>query len=407
MRGIRREPKSDLILESKQKMASRFLENLYQILIERRVLPELSEFSRSRGLLAKTTQDIVALSSFYIDSQIHHKKGSPAEGADCRNRLGGSEPRKGMATPWSQDRFVNAYLSYFLPLNYVRALDLLKQGRDIGFLGGLAGFIDYGCGPGTVSLAIEEFYRDFFSGGSAVEQSAQCFDVFDRLREGFRKGNSPSNFSINYKIGSTPDPFGRNTLVVFSYSLNELPEFPSWALHSDHLLIMDPADRGSARRLLELRSHLIAKGYYIWAPCTHQLACPMLEHSQRDWCHHRMKMPAMPFWFQELEQGLPMKNQQLEYSYLMASRRPPPQHLSGLWRITGDLLVEKGKTRQMVCFNDQRLFLAHLTRHSSELDTASSKVLSRGDLVQCRGNFVVRGNEVRDCEIIQPITQTT
>ena len=71
--------------------------------------------------------------------------------------------------------------------------------------------------------------------------------------------------------------------------MTEIADLPQHWDEFEALMILEPATSQDGRKLLELRSQLIQKGYSIWAPCLHQLACPLLTKSKTDWCHDRTR----------------------------------------------------------------------------------------------------------------------
>ena len=175
---------------------------------------------------------------------------------------------------------------------------------------------------------------------------------------------------------------------MFSYSLTEVKDLPKDWQTFEALMILEPSTSQDGRKLLEIRSQLIKAGYHIWAPCTHQKACPLLTHSKNDWCHDRAHVKA-PAWFADLEQHLPMKNRTVTTSYLLARKKAPPEVLSNLARLTGDSLNEKGKTRQLICKGEEREYLSWMHK------TISPQVLARGELIHLPENLEVKSNELR------------
>ena len=153
-------------------------------------------------------------------------------------------------------------------------------------------------------------------------------------------------------------------------------------------MILEPSTSQDGRKLLETRRLLLEKGYSIWAPCTHQLNCPLLTHSKNDWCHDRVHVSS-PDWFLELESHLPMKNKTVTTSYLLARKRKAPEFLQKKARLTGDTLEEKGKTRQLICRNEQREFLTWMHKN------IEPQTLARGELIDLPQDFEVKSNELR------------
>ncbi|OQW48471.1 MAG: hypothetical protein A4S09_04640 [Proteobacteria bacterium SG_bin7] len=319
---------------------------------ETRIDRLLGEHNLSLSKTTKLADAILELSDFYI-----HEPGKP--------------------TPWHRHGTIAAHLAYYFPLNYIRSLGLVHEAKKVGFLDDSDELVDFGAGLSPLIAA------SGLTSSYCVEQGERCEDIFKRL---VPKANTKWHSEIE-----TVKRHKRHILCL-SYSLNELTEIPEWLYSFERVIIMEPSDRISGRKLLEMRQKFIEKGFYIWAPCTHQLECPLLKESKTDWCHTR-EFWNMPLWFQKIENHLPMKNRTLTYSYLMVSRTPPGKKISDHARLTGDLLKEKGKSRQLFCRSDKREFLAWLSRDGEAPEW------KRGELVKIIGTPKVVGNEIRTSEI--------
>lgn len=287
-------------------------------------------------------------------------------------------------TPWTQKFCQIAYRHYYLPLNYIRCAHVISRGTQVGFFDNLTHFIDWGCGPGTASLALAD--------SEILKSQIKKQILFDLEKSTISSfGDLHSNL-INKDYFDFLDlktaPNKQNTCLVFSYSLTEQNDLPQGWEESEALMILEPSTTQDGRKLMNLRRNLIENGYSIWAPCTHQLQCPLLIHSKNDWCHDRAHVKA-PAWFIELEKLLPMKNRTITTSYLLARKRKPPESAKTKSRLTGDSLDEKGKTRQLLCRNDQREFLTWM--HKS----LKPQILARGDLIETPHDFEIKSNELR------------
>lgn len=288
------------------------------------------------------------------------------------------------ATPWDEEFCQIAYRNYYLPLNQLRCASVIQRGEQVGFFEGLSHFIDWGSGPGTASLALaaDEKIRPQIKSQTLFDHSPAVLKHFSDLHTQLVNAQTTGQL----RLKSVPHP--QQTLLTFSYSLTELNEPPEGWNQFEALMILEPSTRDDGRKLLELREKIKAAGYSIWAPCTHQMACPLLTKSKHDWCHDRLVVDA-PDWFMQLEQYLPMRNRTITTSYLLARRKPVPSHLSSKARLTGDSLEEKGKTRQLVCRSEAREFLTWM--HKS----IEPQTLNRGDLISLPADIEVKSNELR------------
>ena len=296
--------------------------------------------------------------------------------ADCILQLSDFFIQSGHhSTPWKEKWAQVAYLAYFLPLNFARVQAAMNEGQSLGFFKDLDQAIDFGAGPGTASIALTELFQaENIQMIEWAEQAAQQSKFF---------GSFKNAHQFEARMLKNP----KKTLGVFSYSLTELNTFPSWATDCEALMILEPATQNDGRRLQELRGKLIEQGFYAWAPCTHQQACPLLVHSKKDWCHDRIFFKA-PKWFEQIEKHLPIKNKTLTYSYLLA-RKSAPEVMARQGRLIGDQLEEKGKDRQLFCRNDRREYLAWLHKRGPTPE------LYRGNLFELPEHIEEVSNEIR------------
>ncbi|MCB0420675.1 MAG: hypothetical protein KDD61_06750 [Bdellovibrionales bacterium] len=282
---------------------------------------------------------------------------------------------------WQEPSHRAAYLAYFMPLNSLRAQSLIEEGQRHSFWEGLSQWLDFGSGLGAMDWAFQNssvlpFHETYF-----VEKGLQAQDLHQKLLP--RRKENRCWLTQPTKLKSID-----STLITFSYSLNELGHLPDWALQAEALCIVEPSTKEDGRKLLSIRQQLIDSGFSIWAPCVHQMACPLLTQSHRDWCHHRVAI-ELPESLQQIEKHLPMKNRTLTYSYLLARKTSAPAFSSNTIRVIGDTLKEKGKTRQLICRGDQREFFAWLHK------LGDPQFLPHGSLVELLDPIELKGQEIR------------
>ncbi len=276
-------------------------------------------------------------------------------------------------TPWDTKDALAAQIAYYFPLNYIRNCRVYDEAAALGFPNDAPYSLDFGVGLGPSRLAEQESSFDSTSSSYVMERSPHALEWLHFLSE--------ENPKTNWLPAWAPQTRG-----VFSYSLNELTNPPPWFFKLKELIILEPSTHQKSRQLMSLRQRLIENGYHIWAPCTHQLACPLLTQSEKDWCHDRVHWES-PEWFRKIENLLPIKNRTLTYSYLLASRTPRPV-VAGEGRIVGDDLLEKGKTRWLYCQNPEREFLAWMHKWGAIPD------LHRGERISL-DDFEKKSNEIR------------
>ena len=281
-------------------------------------------------------------------------------------------------TPWNESWAQIAYLSYFLPLNSTRLNRLVHEADERGFFNGLEHVIDFGAGLATASLTLAEKHPHLKF--HLVERALEP----QKLIETYFKHFKAEEWQRTWNSGKVKDP--KKTLALFSYSLTELTDLPDWAYQCEALMLVEPSTQQDGRKLLALRQKLIDKGYEAWAPCTHQLPCPLFSQSKHDWCHDRVHFAA-PSWFLKMEEQLPMKNRTLTMSYVLMRKTPAPKISAA--RLVGDRLEEKGKDRQMICRGPDREFLAWLHK------TGLRQEIPRGVLVDLPNDLQKVSNELR------------
>lgn len=314
-------------------------------------------FKKPEITLQKLADAVLQLSDFYID-------------------------QPSAETPWEKEYCYQAYSHYFLPLNYLRNDLVVRRGLDVGFFADLESSVDWGSGPGTSTLALNANLN--LKKNIMVDISKRQLSRFSSLWADCK------NLEFT-EILKDPHINYAKSLLVCSYSLTEKNSLPHGWENYEALMILEPATSDDGRRLLELRQQLIKKGFSIWAPCLHQAACPLLTHSKRDWCHDRIKVEA-PDWFRDLEKKLPMKNNTITTSYLLARKKKPAPSAKTRVRLVGDQLPEKGKTRQLICRGENREYLAWLHKNSSPPE------LFRGDffeLPESEADYELISNEIR------------
>ncbi len=326
-------------------------------------------------------------------------------------------------TPWQEAWAQAAYLAYYFPLNYARTRSVMNEACSRAFFAGLESFVEIGSGLGSAQIALQETLQDASplsradsddseksdfdrldqagSGhnratptrlsGYCIERSQEALGLHQRLLENefgmlHTKQIWPIRFGTDLSVQNFPPP--KTRLAILSYVFTEMTTLPSWVMDGEAIVIVEPSTREDGRRLLELRSSLIDKGFHPWAPCTHQGPCPLLTQSQKDWCHDRIEWRSPSGW-SEIERLLPMKNRTLTFSYLLM-RRSAPAGAKNTARVIGDRLREKGKSRQLICRNSDREFLSWFPQRME-----SEPELDRGDIAHFRVELEKKSDELR------------
>lgn len=321
-----------------------------------------------KSLLYKFPDHLSRAIEIELKSQFNLTFKNSSELASCVQKMSDFYIQNPTAkTPWNERWCAISQLVYYLPLNYLRAQRVINEAARLKFFESFDSFIDYGSGLGSLTLQLEGIFKN----GEFVETSKLAKNIYQSIRQELKVR----------ECGSSNN--SKKTLHTFSYSLTESLN----ALSSDAYgyLIVEPSTRDDGRELMQLRETLISKGYFAWAPCTHQGKCPLLHHSQKDWCHDRLHID-MPDWFLEMEKKLSFKNQTITLSYLLMSKDHPTQ-ISQV-RTVGDTQEEKGKSKIMICRGENREFLSWLHRDYKSLE------FPRGYLIDLP-DYEVKANELR------------
>lgn len=284
--------------------------------------------------------------------------------------------RTQIETPWDSDGQKAAYLAYFMPLNSARLNAVQAECSRLKFPV-MQTVVDFGAGAGTGQLS---WTLPPPVAWIHCEKSRSATELYSLLMTSNGLPHHPPRASL---------PPLKLTTLLASYVLTELERPPADLLQAESLILVEPSLQGASRNLMEYRSALLKGGFHIWGPCTHQSSCPLLSHSQRDWCHDRIHFQG-PSWWQNLSQYLPMRNDTLTFSYLLAAKREPPWSTEKLRaRVIGDTLYERGKVRQAVCRGPEREFLAWLTRKGEP------EPIPHGELIRLPETIEKKGNELR------------
>lgn len=305
-----------------------------------------------------------------------YKLEKPKDLARAIMKVSDSYQFKDSSTDWTDKATRAAYLAYYYPLNYIRFMRVADQIKSSQFFSGIEQIVDFGCGPGpsTKIIATDNDFN-FLKNIHGIDNHGEVRNDYLDVPH--------SELSISFGF-TKPSNDLSSSAIIASYVLNEINELPPWFYQAEALVIIEPSTKLAFKSFNTLRADLIDRSYNLWGPCPHTQTCP-LSQSKKDWCHDRVHW-IQPPWFQAIENHLPIKNKTLTYSYLLA--RKTKKEPSESFRIVGDSLLEKGKTRWMLCRNEEREFLSFLHRNGKP------PKLYRGDIISLK-NSEKKGNELR------------
>lgn len=280
---------------------------------------------------------------------------------DCIVRLSDHFISQKAKSPLTEKWAQIAYLSYYFPMNYLRAQAVCEEALRLGFLHEINTAVDIGSGLGSLTanlLNIKTDWRKLHS----IDVSRDAIEIQKQLL-----ADAPPSLKVLKQEQLLKDE--KFDLACLSYSWNEFSEVEKVQFLDDlenfeAIMIIEPSTQTHARNLMALRAELMKRGFYAWGPCTHQQECPLLIHSKTDWCHDRIAVEKSK-WQSAIEKQLPFKNETITFSYLLMRRTKPNFEIienEGLkyqaTRVIGDELIEKGKNRQAICRSSEREFFA-------------------------------------------------
>lgn len=227
---------------------------------------------------------------------------------------------------------VLGYLAYQFPIYFVQSEHIIYELALDGLLKERMKVLDAGTGPGTVPLAIADFYQRTKCGEAIVyslEKYDENIEAFMSLVPEYAKGSGvqvekPIKADLlNIKINDLPDNID---LVVFSNVLNELEadverraevvKSMAGKLAKDgNIVIVEPADKVNSMKMRELVVTLMDKGMGVYSPCSF-IWCARC-HPESCWTFQEREDIKPPRLMQKLAEEEPYRfmNTDIKYSY--------------------------------------------------------------------------------------------
>jgi ribosomal protein RSM22 (predicted rRNA methylase) len=238
-----------------------------------------------------------------------------------------------------------AYALARMPATYAAVTASLNALRQIAPDFAPKSLLDIGAGPGTASWAAAEAFS-----------SLQAFTLLDAnsalraLALDLAKGSARLR-DIDYQRGEARAALAdaeAADLVIASYMIGELSDAERsalaglmWAKTRDTLLIVEPGTPAGYKRIIALRSQLIAAGAHIAAPCPHDGQCPL---QPPDWCHFTQRLPRSQAHKQIKGAELPYEDE--KFAYVALTRAPVGPRLS---RVLAQPVVTKVEIVAKLC----------------------------------------------------------
>lgn len=309
-----------------------------------------------------------------------------------------------------RDAFRKAYLLYYTTTNLLKIHSPLTELSRSGFFSKPRRVMDLGTGTGTAILGMNLWLDKHQSTtvsftGSDVSNAA--LDEFRRFYDhaGFSRDLSLENLDLG-RPGSLDGTFD---LITGSNVLNELTEdgerhivelAEKNLIESGALLLIEPALKETARRLMKFRDAMIERGWFVYAPCFTQNPCPMLSDAGA-WCHHVMPW-VRPRFIEILDEAVGHIRKSLKYSYLILTRSDvhasdfmfAGRDFRNQFRAVSGLFDEKGRSRVFLC-NEHGWCEAQRNDRDRSGENADFDALERYDAVQIEAATVDPKNRIR------------
>lgn len=154
-------------------------------------------------------------------------------------------------------------------------------------------FLDVGAGPGTGMWAMSELFEGLEK-CTLLEKDRLFMELGKELA---KRSSSMVIQNATWKNCDVEKAFevDPHDLVLLSYSIGELKEASwepllttLWKATNKAIVIVEPGTPSGYAKLMKIREILKNLGAYIWAPCPHDLSCPLLKG---DWCHFSVRVP--------------------------------------------------------------------------------------------------------------------
>jgi ribosomal protein RSM22 (predicted rRNA methylase) len=193
-----------------------------------------------------------------------------------------------------QEDFVSAYSWFYLPTNKPKLgyfFDSLSE--EVLDLILSSNFIDYGCGPGTYSWALIDYFKENGGFGESLYLVDSSKIMLQQARKihAFEYSDVPI---VNY-LSKVPDNSVENPFLFFGNSLNEmdLSEVKKVisGISPNIIGFIEPGTKETFKDILKLREYLISNDYSVIYPCNSSDNCPVANKD--DWCH-QVSLPDYP-----------------------------------------------------------------------------------------------------------------
>jgi ribosomal protein RSM22 (predicted rRNA methylase) len=314
----------------------------------------------------------------------------------------------------SEEQYADGYFAYNFPMNLVKTIVVIEE-IEKHYPDLLAGrerlnVLDIGCGDGAgicgfyYALKDTPLIQEFrFLGVDSSPKMLERARVLARWL-----GNRDARVKIYFRKQRIEDLNmldikRRYDVIMCVNSLAEIingDNIPMRFIHSVHnilsdsglLVIIEPALKGFARRLMRLRNELVSQSKgKVMLPCLHGEPCALLMVDKRnEWCHQSVNW-LPPDFLEILNKGINREIDVLKFAYLVIARTRSQQNIPHGYRVVSNLLREKGKQRCFLCTPKGRVELVKLDKSHSTYNKNFSAI-TMGSVVNIEREEVKKDN---------------
>ena len=189
-----------------------------------------------------------------------------------------------------------AYALYYTPINYAKFVTLLTE-IPSNFWSQPLTVLDYGCGPGTATLAVLDTTRNIECIVLEDSNAAMLAVARDLIEHRLDSRPIPFKTTLCREVTVSHEKFD---LILAGNVLNELADETAQTTvmrliarlkPGGIMVIIEPALLSSTRRLMAIRDRVLANEPSMTPlyPCTHRNNCPMLQLIPDGWCHTSLR----------------------------------------------------------------------------------------------------------------------
>jgi ribosomal protein RSM22 (predicted rRNA methylase) len=270
-----------------------------------------------------------------------------------------------------------AYVCYYLLLNYVKTRLVLRELKEFAAPPAAARVLDFGSGPGSASLAAaDELEKPQLT---LVDIVGEALTDAEWLLGTHAAGRASFRFHPEA-------PAKRFDVVIAANVLAELRDAAELRRvverllePSGHLVLIEPALEETTRRLTAWRDELAASGWKIAAPCMGAARCPMASDAER-WCHQDRPW-GRPSTVAEIDRRIGLDRESLPFSYLIATKSGRTRAAGG-WRVVSNAHRANGRVWMTLCGAKESLVEAELLTRFRGEGTADFEHARRGDVLR-------------------------